>query len=207
MTIAERIREARKAAGLTQQELAEKLGITPALIGHYERNIRNPKLEQLQKIASALCIPLNELINTGDLPWEKKGDSIQKYTEALNKALLQLTPEDALPLLVALETAIDYVARGSDGQVKVYAHRLSDIVASYGQMIMSGFSMKFASIKKPNDYHVFLRNYVKMIELVNEHKEDLIKGAIDWWEDDKDKLKLRKLIYGSDKEGDDHNAT
>lgn len=54
MTVGERIKAARNEKKLTQNELAGRLGITPALIGHYERGERNPKKETLDKIADAL---------------------------------------------------------------------------------------------------------------------------------------------------------
>lgn len=45
------IREARQAAGLTQLELAEKLGVTIGTIGCYERGAGMPKTDNL----FALC--------------------------------------------------------------------------------------------------------------------------------------------------------
>ena len=39
------IREARQAAGLTQLELAEKLGVTIGTIGYYERGAGQPKID------------------------------------------------------------------------------------------------------------------------------------------------------------------
>ena len=41
------IREARQAAGLTQLELAEKLGVTIGTIGYYERGAGMPKTDNL----------------------------------------------------------------------------------------------------------------------------------------------------------------
>lgn len=62
MTTGERIREARKCAGLTQEELASKLGISYQSIGQWERNIRNPKPETIQKIAKALGVTVTDLV-------------------------------------------------------------------------------------------------------------------------------------------------
>ncbi len=57
MDIGKRIKEARKNAGLTQVQLAEKLNVTHSMIGQYETGKRKPKLDTLMKIASALEVP------------------------------------------------------------------------------------------------------------------------------------------------------
>lgn len=62
MTIGQRIREARIKAGLTQAELAEKLGISYVGVSQWERDIRNPKIETVRKIADALGMKLSELM-------------------------------------------------------------------------------------------------------------------------------------------------
>jgi len=46
------IREARQAAGLTQLELAEKLGVTIGTIGYYERGAGMPKTDNPKQIIS-----------------------------------------------------------------------------------------------------------------------------------------------------------
>ena len=56
MTIGQRIKEARKNAGLTQRELAEKSGSATGTIQQYELGKRQPRIEQLQAIASALGV-------------------------------------------------------------------------------------------------------------------------------------------------------
>ena len=50
MTVGERIRNARKNAGLTQKQLGEKCGIAEPTIRRYELGKLNPKYETLQKI-------------------------------------------------------------------------------------------------------------------------------------------------------------
>ncbi len=56
MTIGERLREARKQAGMKQSELAEKLGVAVITIGQYERDKRQPRLDQLEALAKALGV-------------------------------------------------------------------------------------------------------------------------------------------------------
>lgn len=65
MTTGEKIKAAREKAGFTQAELASKLGIPYQSIGQWERGLRNPKWETLEKIAEALQIPVYELIDGG----------------------------------------------------------------------------------------------------------------------------------------------
>ena len=56
MTIGQRIRDARKNAGMTQTELAKKLNIPFQSISQWERDLRNPKFDTIQRIADALEI-------------------------------------------------------------------------------------------------------------------------------------------------------
>lgn len=56
------IREAREKAGMTQKEVAEKLGIKSATISEWERGFRTPKIDTLRKLALALDISWIELI-------------------------------------------------------------------------------------------------------------------------------------------------
>ena len=57
----DQIRRVRKAAHVTQEELAKRIGVNRALISKYETGIIEPSVSQLQKIASALGVPMMEL--------------------------------------------------------------------------------------------------------------------------------------------------
>lgn len=50
------IRSKREAEGLSQYELAKKLGITQTFLSEIERGRKNPSLEQFFKICEALDI-------------------------------------------------------------------------------------------------------------------------------------------------------
>ena len=63
MTTGQRIKAARQQAGLTQTELADKLGIPFQSISQWERDTRKPKQETLLKIAKALGVHLRDLSN------------------------------------------------------------------------------------------------------------------------------------------------
>lgn len=56
MSFSDRLREARKKAGLTQMQIAEKLGITAQSYSQYETGKRRPKSDTISKIADALNV-------------------------------------------------------------------------------------------------------------------------------------------------------
>ena len=61
ITLSERFREARKAAGLTQGELAEKVGVTLGEISHIERGRRFPNRDTLLGLCKALKLDAGEV--------------------------------------------------------------------------------------------------------------------------------------------------
>ena len=67
MTTGERIRFFRKKQGLTQDDLAHKMGIKRGTLAQYESNRRNPKLETLEKISGALGVEIGRLCGFSSL--------------------------------------------------------------------------------------------------------------------------------------------
>lgn len=61
MTVGERVKAARKQAGMTQGELAERLGISYVGVSQWESGRRNPKGSTLERIAEVLDVPLGYL--------------------------------------------------------------------------------------------------------------------------------------------------
>ncbi len=57
------VRNARTAAGLTQEDLAERSGLDRSYIGGVERGERNPTLTVIEKIADGLGVSLAELFS------------------------------------------------------------------------------------------------------------------------------------------------
>jgi transcriptional regulator with XRE-family HTH domain len=60
--IAQRIRAFRKLKGFTQNELAEQLDVSIAILGAIERGTRKPDPKIIQKISEALGIDPEELL-------------------------------------------------------------------------------------------------------------------------------------------------
>ena len=81
MTVAEKIKFYRNANKLTQKRLAELSGVSEISICKYEAGERNPKIEQLRKIANAMTIGREELLedDTPSLKIETVGDFMKCF--------------------------------------------------------------------------------------------------------------------------------
>jgi transcriptional regulator with XRE-family HTH domain len=63
--LALRIRAFRKLKGLTQQQLADRMGVSVAVLGSLERGTRRPDSRLMQRIAESLGIDYDELTGNG----------------------------------------------------------------------------------------------------------------------------------------------
>ena len=71
MTTGEKIKAARKKAGLTQKELGRRIGVAYQTLAQWENDLRKPKYATLQRIAAALNVEWTELV-----PEEDQGQTV-----------------------------------------------------------------------------------------------------------------------------------
>lgn len=65
MTIGARIRRYRNKVDMTQRELPDEVGLTESAIRNYERNIRMPSDQQIERIAEALDVSADSIREIG----------------------------------------------------------------------------------------------------------------------------------------------
>lgn len=61
-TLGSRIADLRKAQGLTQLELAEKMGVTDKAVSKWERDLSCPDINSLPKLAEQLGVSVEQLM-------------------------------------------------------------------------------------------------------------------------------------------------
>lgn len=88
-TIGQNIRAARKAAGLTQEQIAEQLRMSQLHFGRLERGERPASLEQIALIAQTLRVPLSSLLN-GCVMEEDFASEPDDSAQALGKSVARL---------------------------------------------------------------------------------------------------------------------
>lgn len=60
------IRELRQARGMSQVELAKKLGVTKQSVSNWENDNIQPSVEMLVKLANCLCVTTDSLLDMDD---------------------------------------------------------------------------------------------------------------------------------------------
>lgn len=98
MSIGDKIREARKAAGLTQVELAQKTRLSRSYIGDLEKDRYNPSISALALIAKVTEIPLSSLVDNESKPPPHSSSA---------DGLPDLTPKDERQIARDLENIVD----------------------------------------------------------------------------------------------------
>lgn len=63
MDIGKRIREIRERRGISQRELGNLLGVRQQTIGQLENNKTSPKIKTLERVATALNVPVSAFID------------------------------------------------------------------------------------------------------------------------------------------------
>lgn len=66
MEFSERLKDLRKQAGLTQVDVAEKLGISQPAYASWERGVKKPTQENLVKIAQILNVSVDYLVGNSE---------------------------------------------------------------------------------------------------------------------------------------------
>ncbi len=64
--VGKRISEARKNCGMSQEEMAEKIGVTAQAVSKWENGHNFPDIENLMRIAEIANVPYSAILGTGD---------------------------------------------------------------------------------------------------------------------------------------------
>lgn len=124
----ENLRGARIAAGLTQEALAQRLGVVKQTIGNYERGEREPDLATLRAIAAALGVTPADLLDDSPTTNPIKGGITMNNPITLNE-LLMVTSLRRLDVSVTLTrtlTATIQVDSNDLGQWDEISHLYGD---------------------------------------------------------------------------------
>lgn len=122
MEFYEELKAARIKAGLTQQQIADEIGITKSTYCGYETAKRNPDPQRIKQLAKVLHISADTLLDTG-IEKEKAPASAEAETRENN----QVTRGDLLEVLQKLHIIESGSAAISDADLQFLMHIIAVI--------------------------------------------------------------------------------
>lgn len=81
MVVGNRLREARKNKGLTQEELGNLIGVGKSAICCYEKEARNPTLESIVELIEVLGVSADYLLGTDEIVKVKEEPKFKTMTK------------------------------------------------------------------------------------------------------------------------------
>lgn len=115
-----KLRELRKAFCMTQDEVAEVLGMSRTSFSKYENGATFPPLNVMRKLSKVYNVPIEYLIHNNDTVFEVHDDKNTEEPDPNNLAasFAQLTPEERLIImkvrLLTLEQKKDFLKNLND---------------------------------------------------------------------------------------------
>ncbi len=119
----------RNHAGLSQSALAEQLGVSRQAVSNWERDLSEPDISSIERIAKVLDVPVSDLING---PAEREA-----------QAGIRMNP---ICLIVSILLAVVHIALGICGLVNIFAAVCLPVTCAFiTAVIYAAFMMMFKS--------------------------------------------------------------
>ena len=103
ITLADNITVLRKQQGLSQEELAEKIGVSRQAVSSWERGIATPDVETLNTLAKLFDVDLSSLISGESFERKKPKDTAQYRTALLIASIVLMITHFTLAFLDKIE--------------------------------------------------------------------------------------------------------
>lgn len=145
MDIGRRIAEARAAANITQQELADRLFVSRDLVAKWEQGRRRPDHRMIEQLAAALSVPPDTIITRSECVFNELRSCVPKGAEipeerlsSLISSFLRERPEKEANIFIRryylLESAAEIALRYGIGPNQVRS-RLSKTAKKLGEFL------------------------------------------------------------------------
>ena len=124
---AKRLRESRAKTGLTQKELAAKVGIAAATLSAYEASGKPPTIETAMKLADILDVSLDWLCGR-----EVASDRLETYGDAI--ALIDKLVRSGLDVVMSADRDYNHlqaIITINDNQLSKFFEGWADVVKLY----------------------------------------------------------------------------
>lgn len=161
MNIGNKLLKLRKKKALSQEELAEKLGVTRQTISKWELNETSPNINQAKEISKLFNVSLDELVdnNINDILLNKinKNDKSLKVIMSFNIVMLVLLLLIFITIFFTIAMSLDYFSVSPTGQGIEFPCFNSDNSMRYDYAINMDMNGNILSVQGENvfDFSVY----------------------------------------------------
>lgn len=156
MTFAEKLKSIRRQAGMSQEQLAEKLGVSRQAVTKWETNAGIPDIENIMAISALFHISIDELLSNGR--------GTKKPTEYLFESITEYDIDELKHYDMKFGGAKQFLLSGYEGE-KIRVRLTSNTLST----LQNDFKVKIDDIRRRIDVNVNRRNGVS---------ETTAKGAV-----------------------------
>lgn len=146
MTFAEKLKSVRKQAGMSQEQLAEKLGVSRQAVTKWETDAGIPDIENIMAVSALFDISIDELLN-------EKG--AKKPEDYLYESVTEYDIDEPKRYDMKFGGAKQFLLSGYEGE-KIRVRLASNTLST----LQSDFKVKIDDIRKRIDVDVTRRNGV-----------------------------------------------
>lgn len=147
MTFAEKLKELRKQSGLSQEKLAEKLGVSRQAVTKWERDTGVPDIDNIMAVSKLFDVSMDELFSN-----ER---SEKKERDFLYESVTEYDIDEPKRFDIKLGGAKELVFTGYNGE-KIRIHLASNTLSN----LQSDFKVKIDDVRKRIDVDVNRKNNV-----------------------------------------------
>lgn len=147
MTFAEKLKSIRKQAGMSQEKLAEKLGVSRQAVTKWETDAGIPDIENIMAISALFDLSIDELLSN------EKGT--KKPTKYLFESVTEYDIDEPKRYDMKFGGAKKFLLSGYEGE-KIRVRLVSNTLST----LLSDFKVKIDDIRKRIDVDVNRRNGV-----------------------------------------------
>ena len=142
--IGKRITEERKRQGLTQEKLAEKLGVSPQAVSKWENGWNLPDIDNINSLSEILSIPITNLFDESGIDAEfiyrdRLFDESKMFTRMRTVAQTERFDETY--------RALTYMRESHKGQVRKKMKHSSELVPYINHPLMMGLHAYYLGIR------------------------------------------------------------
>ena len=145
MTFAEKLKSIRKKAGLSQEQLAEKLGVSRQAVTKWETETGIPDIENMMAISALFDISIDELLSN------ERG--MKKSDEYLFESVTEYDIDEPKRYDMKFGGAKQFVLSGYEGE-KIRVRLVSNTLST----LQNDFKVKIDDIRKRIDVDVIRKN-------------------------------------------------